>query len=126
MKEKWKWLNRMFNGEGLGKVCLELDRKSEGDIKSMVVGEKRRLLMGSGIDIEELSGVKWVVKGGNEESNWMKSGLVYGIEVVGEVGGDEVVVSVLKGSCEIIGMEGGSVLVEVLDLLCYDRVGEKE
>ena len=32
----------------------------------------------------------------------------------------------MKGSCEIIGMEGGSVLVEVLDLLCYDRVGEKE
>lgn len=76
MKEKWKWLNRMLNGEGLGKVCLELDRKSEGEIKRMVVGEKRRLLIGSGIDIEELSGVKWVVKGGNEKSNWMKSGLV--------------------------------------------------
>lgn len=76
MKEKWKWLNRILNGEGLGKVWLELDRKSEGDIKSMVVGEKRRLLMGRGIDIEELSGVKCVVKGGNEESNCMKSGLV--------------------------------------------------
>lgn len=67
-----------------------------------------------------------VVKAANEETNSINSGLVYGIEVLGQVPGDEVVVSVFNPTSEIIGIKAGSILVQVLHLFSYHTVPEKE
>lgn len=126
IKQKWNWLNRIFNPQGFGKVSFDLDRNSEGHIKTIVLGQNTRLLIPTGIHIEEFTPVKSVLKAANEETNSINSGLVYGIEVLGQVPGDEVVVSVFNPTSEIIGIEAGSVLVQVLHLFSYHTVPEKE
>lgn len=126
IKQKWNWLNRIFNPQGFGKVSFDLDRNSEGHIKTIVLGQNTRLLIPTGIHIEEFTPVKSVLKAANEETNSINSGLVYGIEVLGQVPGDEVVVSVFNPTSEIIVIEAGSVLVQVLHLFSYHTVPEKE
>ena len=126
IKQKWNWLNKIFNPQGFGKVSFDLDRNSEGHIKTIVLGQNTRLLIPTGIHIEEFTPVKSVLKAANEETNSINSGLVYGIEVLGQVPGDEVVVSVFNPTSEIIGIEAGSVLVQVLHLFSYHTVPEKE
>ena len=126
IKQKWNWLNRIFNPQGFGKVSFDLDRNSEGHIKTIVLGQNTRLLIPTGIHIEEFTPVKSVLKAANEKTNSINSGLVYGIEVLGQVPGDEVVVSVFNPTSEIIGIEAGSVLVQVLHLFSYHTVPEKE
>lgn len=126
IKQKWNWLNRIFNPQGFGKVSFDLDRNSEGHIKTTVLGQNTRLLIPTDIHIEEFTPVKSVLKAANEETNSINSGLVYGIEVLGQIPRDEVVVSVFNPTSEIIGIEAGSVLVQVLHLFSYYTVPEKE
>lgn len=134
LENRYSTLNSVVNGHTteIHNLDTRLDtaesklNNHEERIKTIVLGQNTRLLIPTGIHIEEFTPVKSVLKAANEETNSINSGLVYGIEVLGQVPGDEVVVSVFNPTSEIIGIEAGSVLVQVLHLFSYHTVPEKE
>lgn len=126
IQQKWNWLNKIFNPQGFGKVSFDLDRNENGYIKTIVLGQNTRLLIPTGINIEEFTPAKSVLKVANEEKNSINKGLVYGIEIIGQSQGDEIFVSVFNPTSTILEIKAGDILVQVLHLFSYHTIPEIE
>lgn len=124
IKQKWNWLNKIFNPQGFGKVSFDLDRNDQGHIKTVVLGQNTRILIPTGITIQDFTPIKSVLKATNETENSIRKGLVYGIEVLGQTS-DEILVSVFNPTSHIIPIAAGEILVQVLHLFSYHTIPQK-
>lgn len=122
IKQKWNWVNKIFNPQGYGKVSFDLDRDEKGRIKSLVLGQNTRVVIPSGIVFKNIEPHKSVLKVANEKSNSINSGLVFGIEILES--SNEALITVFNPSSETIVIKEGDILVQVLHLFSYHTVPE--
>lgn len=125
IQQKWNWLNKIFNPQGYGKVSFDLDRDPDQCIKTIVLGQNTRILIPTGIVIENFTPIKSVLKATNEIGNSIHKGLVYGIEVLGQ-DPEEIIISVFNPTSNTINIAAGDVLVQVLHLFSYHTIPEKQ
>lgn len=123
IKQKWNWLNKIFNPQGYGKVSFDLDRNEKGHIKSLVLGQNTRVLIPSGIIFQDVLPKKSVLKVANESANSINKGLVYGIEILEE--NEEAFISIFNPTSETIIIKAGDILVQVLHLFSYHTIPSK-
>ncbi|MCM1438828.1 MAG: hypothetical protein NC131_06405 [Roseburia sp.] len=123
VKQKWNWLNKIFNPNGYGKVSFDFDREDTRFIKTIVLGQNTRILIPTGITIQDFTPIKSVLKASNETDNSMYKGICYGIEVLGD--SEELVISVFNPTSNIVPLRAGDILVQVLHLFSYHTVPQK-
>lgn len=120
--QEWNWFNKIFNPNGYGRVSFDLDKVDKKFIKAIVLGQNTRVLIPTGITIQDFTPIKSVLKVTNETDN-SKRGIYYGIEVLD--GSDELIVSVFNPSSTLVSLAAGDILVQVLHLFSYHTVPKK-
>lgn len=120
--QEWNWFNKIFNPNGYGRVSFDLDKVDKKFIKAIVLGQNTRVLIPTGITIQDFTPIKSVLKVTNETDN-SKLGIYYGIEVLD--GSDELIVSVFNPSSTLVSLAAGDILVQVLHLFSYHTVPKK-
>ena len=123
VKQRWNWLDKIFNPNGYGRVSFDLDREDGIYIKGIVLGQNTRVLIPTGITIQEFTPIKSVLKASNETENSKYKGICYGIEVFGD--SEELIVSVFNPSSEVVVLRAGEILVQVLHLFSYHTIPNK-
>lgn len=123
VKQKWNWLNKIFNPNGYGKVSFDFDQEDHRFIKNIVLGQNTRILIPTGITIKDFTPIKSVLKAANETDNSMYKGICYGIEVFGD--SEELIISVFNPTSTIVPIKAGDILVQVLHLFSYHTVPQK-
>lgn len=120
IKQRWNWVNKIFNPQGFGRVSFDLDRDEGKYIKTIVLGQNTRVLIPTGITIQDFTPLKSVLKVSNETDNSIYKGICYGIEVLDE--SDELIISVFNPTSTIVPIKAGDILVQVLHLFSYHTV----
>lgn len=122
IKQRWNWVNKIFNPQGFGRVSFDLDRdRDEGKyIKTIVLGQNTRVLIPTGITIQDFTPLKSVLKVSNETDNSIYKGICYGIEVLD--GSDELIISVFNPTSTIVPIKAGDILVQVLHLFSVPKL----
>lgn len=120
IKQRWNWVNKIFNPQGFGRVSFDLDRDEGKYIKTIVLGQNTRVLIPTGITIQDFTPLKSVLKVSNETDNSIYKGICYGIEVLD--GSDELIISVFNPTSTIVPIKAGDILVQVLHLFSYHTV----
>lgn len=120
IKQRWNWVNKIFNPQGFGRVSFDLDRDEGKYIKTIVLGQNTRVLIPTGITIQDFTTLKSVLKVSNETDNSIYKGICYGIEVLD--GSDELIISVFNPTSTIVPIKAGDILVQVLHLFSYHTV----
>ena len=120
IKQRWNWVNKIFNPQGFGRVSFDLDRDGGKYIKTIVLGQNTRVLIPTGITIQDFTPLKSVLKVSNETDNSIYKGICYGIEVLDD--SDELIISVFNPTSTIVPIKAGDILVQVLHLFSYHTV----
>ena len=120
IKQRWNWVNKIFNPQGFGRVSFDLDQDKGKYIKTIVLGQNTRVLIPTGITIQDFTPIKSVLKVSNETDNSIYKGICYGIEVLED--NDELIISVFNPTSTIVPIKAGDILVQVLHLFSYHTV----
>lgn len=115
----YHWYTKIFNPNGYGKVSFDLDRRDEGKIKTITVGQNARVLIPTGLKIKATP-VKSSLKICNIATNAINNGLQFTIETV--EGTDELIIGVSNPTTNVIDLKAGAPLVQLLHYFTYQSV----
>lgn len=118
--QRRNWINKIFNHQGFGRVSFDLYRDKGKYIKTIVLGQNTRVLIPTGITIQDFTPLKSVLKVSNETDNYIYKRICYGIEVLDD--SDELIISVFNPTSTIVPIKAGDILVQVLHLFSYHTV----
>lgn len=115
--QTYHWFTKIFNPNGLGKVSFDLDRRDQGHIKTITIGQHARVLIPTGLRIK-LTPSKSSLKIANIREQAINTGLQYTIEIPKE-GSDELIIGVSNPTTQVIDLPAGGPLVQLVQYFTY-------
>lgn len=119
--QTYHWFTKIFNPNGLGKVSFDLDRRDNGHIKTITIGQNARVLIPTGLKIK-LTPKKSSLKVVNHKENAIYKGLQFTTEVINETG--ELVIGVCNPTTQVIDLPAGKPLVQLVQYFTYKSTPE--
>lgn len=119
--QTYHWFTKIFNPNGLGKISFDLDRRDNGHIKTITIGQNARVLIPTGLRIK-LTPEKSSLKVANLKEYAIHKGLQYTVEIVN--GTNELVIGVCNPTTQVIDLPAGGPLVQLIHYFTYQTVPE--
>lgn len=119
--QTYHWFTKIFNPNGLGKVSFDLDRRDNGHIKTITIGQNARVLIPTGLKIKftpEKSSLKVI----NHRNYAIYKGLQFTTEMA--EGTDELIIGVCNPTTQVIDLPAGGPLVQLVQLFTYQTIPE--
>lgn len=120
--QTYHWFTKIFNPNGLGKVSFDLDRRDNGHIKTITIGQNARVLIPTGLKLKftpEKSSLKVI----NHKNYAIHKGLQFTIESV-ESNDGELIIGVCNPTTQVIDLPAGGPLVQLIQLFTYQTIPE--
>ena len=119
--QTYHWFTKIFNPNGLGKVSFDLDRRDNGHIKTITIGQNARVLIPTGLKIK-ITPVKSSLKILNHRQYAIHKGLQFTTELA--EGTDELIIGVCNPTTQVIDLPAGGPLVQLIQYFTYQSVPE--
>lgn len=119
--QTYHWFTKIFNPNGLGKVSFDLDRRDNGHIKTITIGQNARVLIPTGLRIK-LTPAKSSLKVINHRNYAIYKGLQFTTEMA--EGTDELIIGVCNPTTQVIDLPAGGPLVQLVQLFTYQTIPE--
>lgn len=116
--QTYHWFTKIFNPNGAGKVSFDLDRRDNGHIKTVTIGQNARVLIPTGLRIK-LTPAKSSLKIANIKELAIYKGLQFTIETLDGDPSKELIIGVSNPTTQVIDLPAGGPLVQLLHYFTY-------
>lgn len=119
--QTYHWFTKIFNPNGYGKVSFDLDRRENGHIKNITIGQNSRVLIPTGLRIK-LTPSKSSLKIANYYNNAVYKGLQFTAEIAN--GTEELLIGICNPTSQVVDIPAGGPLVQLIQLFTYQTIPE--